>query len=202
MVTDFDKVQLLALAMADHARTHKFMRWVDDDVVGSKYRFRCSECESQFAITPEDLRADRSEFARKIQDGLYRRSGSGGRNGLSELLVATLPPVRRTAWDRIDTEDPLNDELTWDNVYLLGWHDAMGKAFLTTWHDDGTMTMVNVVITGASPMSMPMWNAPVPMGAKVHRVPDDVDPKEWAKKLGGFHAFGWRVPKVERKARA
>jgi hypothetical protein len=84
----------------------------------------------------------------------------------------------------------------WDNTYLLGWEDREGKSYLTTW--DGDLPMVHVVVTGCNGINMPLWDAPVPDGAQLHRVPDDDNPKEYARKIGGFYAFGWRVP-VKRK---
>ncbi len=93
--------------------------------------------------------------------------------------------------------DFLEDQTpTWENTYLLAWYDRTGRSYLTTW--DGNLPIVHVVVTGCNGMNMPLWNAPVPEGAQLHRVPDDMDPQEYARKLGGFYAFGWRVP-VKRK---
>lgn len=96
----------------------------------------------------------------------------------------------------METEFVEDRELTWDSTYLLAWYDRAGKAYLTTW--SGDLPVIHVVVTGCSPMNMPLWNAPVPRGAQLHLVPDGKDPQEYACQLGGYHAFGWRVP-VKRK---
>jgi hypothetical protein len=86
--------------------------------------------------------------------------------------------------------------LTWENTYLLAWYDRAGKSYLTSW--DGDLPMIHVVVTGCSGMNMPLWNAPVPSGATIHPIPPSTDPQEYARQLGGYYAFGWRVP-VKRK---
>lgn len=92
----------------------------------------------------------------------------------------------------IEDQDP-----TWANTYLLGWYDK-GRGYLTTW--DGDLPMVNVVVTGFNAtLGPPMWNAPVPEGAQLHRIPDDFTPEAYAQKLGGVHAFGWRVPVIRKE---
>lgn len=85
---------------------------------------------------------------------------------------------------------------TFENTYLLAWYDREGRSYLTTWQGD--LPIVHVVVTGCNGMNMPLWDAPVPKGAQLHRVPEGRDPQEYAREIGGNHAFGWRVP-VKRK---
>jgi hypothetical protein len=97
------------------------------------------------------------------------------------------------------TEFIEDQEPDWGNTYLLGWYDANGRGYLTTW--GGDLPIVAVVVTGFNAgLGPPMWDAPVPEGAKLHRIPNDSTPEAYAKKLGGVHAIGWRVP-VKRKER-
>ena len=44
----------------------------------------------------------------------------------NEIIYLSLP-VRRTA----------GKELTWDNVYLLGWYDSTGQSYLSSWAGNG-----------------------------------------------------------------
>lgn len=88
--------------------------------------------------------------------------------------------------------------LDWNNTYLLGWYDENGRSFLTTW--SGDLPMIQVVVTGCNGINMPLWNAQVPKGAKLHPVPHDTEPRDYARKLGGYHAFGWRVPVTRKSA--
>jgi hypothetical protein len=88
---------------------------------------------------------------------------------------------------------------SFDHVYLLGWYDETGKPFLSSW--DGSRPVRNFVITGAKPTEVPLWNAAVPPNAKLYFVPMGKDPKEYAKELGGYHAIGWWMPKIDRKSK-
>jgi len=101
-----------------------------------------------------------------------------------------------TFWDAIAPFMTLSP--SWDHVYLLGWYDESGKAFLTTW--DGDKPVRSFVVTGVDSINMPLWNAPVPKNAAIHAVPMGKDPQIHARELGGFHAIGWWVPKNERKS--
>jgi hypothetical protein len=97
---------------------------------------------------------------------------------------------------RADDEFVEDKELAWDGVYLLGWYDHEGKGYLTTWK--GTMPYVHVVVTGCNGLNMPLWDAHVPPNARLHPVPGDKDPEDYAKEMGGYHAFGWKIPVVRR----
>jgi len=110
----------------------------------------------------------------------------------AQNLAAYEPWVYMASMSDFVEDQPLD----WQSVYLLAWYDHMGRAYLTTWNGD--LPIVHVVVTGCKELNMPLWDAPVPEGARLHRIPDDYDPQEYARKLGGFHAFGWRVP-VKRK---
>ncbi len=81
--------------------------------------------------------------------------------------------------------------IDWEHVYLLGWYDKSGKAYLTTWDDDGSMQSVNVVVTSVG-TSVPMWDASS-KGAIIHEIPFDKTPQEYAEEIGGYHAFGWYI---------
>jgi hypothetical protein len=94
----------------------------------------------------------------------------------------------------IEDQDP-----DWSNTYLLGWHQD-GRPYLTTW--DGDLPMVDVIVTGHSVYGPPMWDAPVPEGARLHRIPNDYSPEAYAAKLGGVHAFGWRIPVVRKERKS
>jgi hypothetical protein len=91
---------------------------------------------------------------------------------------------------------------TWDNTYLLGWFDN-GRPYLTSWDSHVPMAMVSCVVTG-SRGNPPMWDAPVPPGAKIHPIPSDCVTQSqcelYAASIGGVYAFGWRVP-VARKTK-
>ncbi len=90
---------------------------------------------------------------------------------------------------------------SWDHTYLLGWYDAEDRGYLTTW--DGDLVVHHFVVTHCSnTLRMPLWDAPVPPGAGVHRVPAGETPKDCARRLGGYHAIGWDVPVKRREARA
>jgi len=77
----------------------------------------------------------------------------------------------------------------WCHVYLLGWYDANNQGYLTSW--DGDLPYVHVVVTGYLYFGPPMWKTPVPDGCILHEIPDNKDPQEYAKEIGGVHAFGW-----------
>jgi len=79
----------------------------------------------------------------------------------------------------------------WDHIYLLGWYDQNGKAFLTTW--EGDLPQVSVVVTGVSPYGPPLWRTPVPAGCTLHAIPLGKSNQEYAKELGGVVAFGWYI---------
>lgn len=83
------------------------------------------------------------------------------------------------------------DEPSWDSVYLLGWYDRNDRPFLTTW--DGNRPLVAFVVTGVNGMTMPLWRAPVPHGAALHRIPEGKDAADYARELGGFRAVGWEL---------
>jgi hypothetical protein len=87
--------------------------------------------------------------------------------------------------------EPLSLPVTWDHVYLLGWYAENGRANLTSW--DGNAPMIDVVVVGLHGRRVPVWNAPVPDGAQLVRVPEDADPQEFAREHGGLHAFGWHL---------
>lgn len=86
---------------------------------------------------------------------------------------------------------------TWDTTYLLGWYDETGSSYLTTWQGD--LPMIHVVVTGCSGLDMPLWDAPVPMNAKMLAVPAGEVPQDYARKMGGYHAFGWHMPVKRRE---
>lgn len=79
----------------------------------------------------------------------------------------------------------------WDHIYLLGWYDENGKAFLTTW--EGSQPLIYVVVTGASPYGPPLWRAPIPKDCELHEIPTGKGNQEYAKGLGGVLAFGWYI---------
>ena len=88
--------------------------------------------------------------------------------------------------------------LDWDHLWLLGWYDHNGQGYLTTW--EGSMPYVHVVITGVKGINFPLWRAPVPQYADIHEIPEGKDPKEYAKEIGGYYAFGWLLEDlIERK---
>lgn len=53
--------------------------------------------------------------------------------------------------------------------------------------------MVKVVVTGVKGENMPLLNAPVLNGAKVHLIPEDRNPFDYAKAIGGFYALGFYI---------
>ncbi len=86
--------------------------------------------------------------------------------------------------------------IDWNHVYLLAWYDETGRGYLTTW--DGDLPYVNVVVTGARPITMPLWAAEVPPGAGIMLVPPDRDTTReerlaFARESGGYLALGWYI---------
>lgn len=89
------------------------------------------------------------------------------------------------------------EPLTWDNLYLLGWTSRNGRANLTTWNGD--RPLVHVIVTGVAEHHMPMWSAPVPVSARIHEIPLDREREQYAKEIGGYVAFGWKIPVKREK---
>jgi hypothetical protein len=79
----------------------------------------------------------------------------------------------------------------WRHIQLLGWYDRRGRAYLVPLQD--SRPSVKLVITGAKEAEVPLLDMPVPKGAALHIVPDDKNPYEYAKELGGFYAVGFYV---------
>jgi hypothetical protein len=82
--------------------------------------------------------------------------------------------------------------IDWEHIYLLGWYDWSGRAYLTSW--DGDHPVYDFVITGPSspPKDIPMWDAPVDRETyKLYRIPPGEEPGSYAKRLGGYHVIGW-----------
>ena len=89
--------------------------------------------------------------------------------------------------------------LDWDFTYLLGWYDANGRDYLSSWM--GNLPPVEVVVIGHNKsIGPPLWNAPVPPLCKVYRMPShitDIKAKiDYASHLGGVYAFGWILDKA------
>jgi hypothetical protein len=53
--------------------------------------------------------------------------------------------------------------------------------------------MVSVVVYGASSLTMPLWDADVPVRMSFEVVPNGEDPQAYAQLKGGLHAFGWYI---------
>lgn len=85
-----------------------------------------------------------------------------------------------------------DEELSWDNVYLLGWYGEDGRQYLTSWVGD--LPYVYVYVTGSRGMGPPLWSAPVTR-ERVFRMPGHLGTFEekiaYAKTQGGLYAFGW-----------
>lgn len=88
----------------------------------------------------------------------------------------------------------------WSNTYLLGWYDRDGNAYLSTW--TGAQEGIEVVVLNCPPDKMPMWDAPIPNGVTGIVVPPELDGQKLAHELGGYYAFGWKVPVTRRSASA
>lgn len=84
------------------------------------------------------------------------------------------------------------DSIPWSDIYLLGWYDRSKRPYLTTW--EGDRPLIHVVVLGIANGQIPVWNAAVPRGATVVRIPDGDNPHEQAAKLNGIYAFGWHMP--------
>jgi len=88
------------------------------------------------------------------------------------------------------------ESISFDELYLLGWYDRIGRSHLTSWEDDGSMEHVQVVVTGDGPV--PLWgNEPSPY-TKAYLVPENREWGEYATELNGCRAFGWRVSKSDK----
>src|SRR5690606_38172204 len=81
--------------------------------------------------------------------------------------------------------------VTWGYFDILGWRDEDGRLNLTSW--DGATPLMNVVVTGLAGRRVPVWNSKIPTGVGLIRIPDGVDPQEFARKQGGINAFGWHL---------
>lgn len=73
----------------------------------------------------------------------------------------------------------------------MGWYDHRGRAYLIPLQD--TRPTVRVVITGVKESEVPLLDMPVPKGAALHTIPEERNPYEYAKELGGFYAVGLYV---------
>jgi len=76
----------------------------------------------------------------------------------------------------------------WRHIRLLGWYDHRGNAYLVPWNE--SRPTVKVVVTGVREAEMPLLDIPVPRGAGIRSVPEDKNPYEYAKEIGGFYAVG------------
>ncbi len=81
--------------------------------------------------------------------------------------------------------------LDWDHVELVGWYDRQGKAYLIPLQRNGPD--VSVIVTGVREAQIPLLDIPVPTGARLHAVPEDRNPFQYAKELAGFYAVGFYV---------
>lgn len=91
--------------------------------------------------------------------------------------------------------------LHWDHVFLLGWYDETGKAYLSSWM--GNAPMVHVVVTGVNSTRFPLWKAPIPPNAQLHPMPKDLTPYEFvshATSMNGYYAFGFYMEDVIDRA--
>ncbi len=79
----------------------------------------------------------------------------------------------------------------WSHIQLLGWYDHRGRAYLIPLQD--SRPTVKMVITGVKEADMPLLDMPVPKGATLHPIPEDRNPYEYAKEMGGFYAVGFYV---------
>ncbi len=52
---------------------------------------------------------------------------------------------------------------------------------------------MKLVVTGVKEAEVPLLDMPAPSGAALHIIPDDRNPYEYAKELGGFYAVGFYV---------
>ena len=82
-------------------------------------------------------------------------------------------------------------KIDWGHVQLLGWYDHRGKAYLIPLQD--SRPTVKTVITGVKEAEVPLLDMPVPKGAALHTIPEDRNPYEYAKEIGGFYAVGLYV---------
>ncbi len=87
--------------------------------------------------------------------------------------------------------------LDWDHVELVGWYDHQGRAYVVPLEWCGPH--ISVIVTGVREAEMPLLDIPVPEGARLHTVPEDLNPFEYAKTLGGFYAVGFYVEKGMRR---
>jgi len=87
----------------------------------------------------------------------------------------------------------------WENVLLLGWYGADGRAHISEFK--GNVPILHVVVTGCDERLIPLGDgAPVPDGAKVMLIPEGRNPSEYAREIGGVHAIGWEMHQsIERK---
>lgn len=83
--------------------------------------------------------------------------------------------------------------LDWNHVYLLGWYDKTGRAYLSTWMGD--RPMVHVIVKNHHSFGPPLWRAPAPARCTLEGFPEDVTTLEdrvtYATAHGGSYAFGW-----------
>ena len=121
--------------------------------------------------------------------------GTYGDGYSSQLFTGLVPDMACAAMS--DLVPP--EKLTWDHIYLLGWIDHEGQSYLTTW--EGNLPMLEVIVYGVSGLSIPLWDASVPPGARLEAVPEGKDGQGWARLHGGLLALAWYVAEgITRKA--
>ncbi|GEM_PF-560051 len=89
--------------------------------------------------------------------------------------------------------------LDWDHIELVGWYDHQGRAYLIPLERDGTH--ISVIVTGVREAEIPLLDIPAPSQARLHMVPEDRNPFEYAKELGGFYAVGFYMQEGVRRGR-
>ncbi len=82
-------------------------------------------------------------------------------------------------------------KVDWNHIELLGWYDYSGKSYSVI--VEGNRPMVKVVVTGVEGEAIPLLNAPVKNGAKLHTIPEERNPFDYAKELNGFYAVGFYI---------
>lgn len=99
--------------------------------------------------------------------------------------------------------DTVFQHVTWEDVYILGFYDASGRGYFTSWTGDAPV--IHVVVTGCRHTirdPFPFLATHVPSGAGIHSIPPGWDEKDYAEELGGVRAFGWYLPGTVRRTQS